>query len=587
MRDIKSYIDEFSLLNNDSSDSFDPTAGTIFFTKLEHRLKKSNFKKDKEFFSSSQWKKILLSSNEFKARFYDSSAKNSVAKINLDQIGTDAIAQSITKKMFSDKSEIDYSSFAGAGMVLELDSKFSAGLVGKELFFTSEFPDFKDRKFFFTVDWVHLWVFNSDIAILTFQATLTKITGLQDDVPLSISLGDLSAFNRCMRCSQEIRGGDTKFYIASNPEKEVSSNYFYKDIIWEIWLKNQDDDNYSILGLDKTGFRLHQDLQYHHMHHFSWAYLNPFIDNQGQIDTQKNILWDMPYLWPENMSINTVLNNLESQEWNDLKSSMHFAMMEGYPTTKDFILHNYAVTGSTSSNLDDWNPWKINPEHLKTVFNDQHIEMFAEKDGFVTKESMVFISTRTKYHHQSPDTSPRWVEIYYPLYALLLHLNFAVSRFVTKTVDAYQFPEMYIQESKDFQKFRNSFWFSQYGNDPETKLIARKISDTLNLEDRFAHLEKEMQEVSDSILKATHQIRIVIASVFLITVYPFWLLLKSSDGFNLLQNIFLQNKEFSLLLITTGILILGFFAVKFKKLLARLIGKLWSKILSISFDGNK
>ena len=168
-----------------------------------------------------------------------------------------------------------------------------------------------------------------------------------------------------------------------------------------------------------------------------------------------------------------------------------------------------------------------------------------------------------------------------------MHLHFAIGRFETMSVGAYEQPEKHLQESNDFQRFRNNFWFHQYGNESETKLLVSKIKTSQALDERFEHLDSEMQEVSDAIMRRTQQAKLILAAFFLGAIYPFWNLLKASPLGTLFTSIFETNETLYYGALIVALLAVFLAGILFFRPIIKIFGKIWAKILTISFDGSK
>lgn len=567
--------------------------GSIFLESFNHSITNSTLKKH---FDKDKWRKVCINLNDNKAGASFKSSELGGNSLNLEEIGTDAIRTSITQKIFTTDANVDYRQLEKAGMLLEL-TQDDHSLIGKKLYFEDQenkSTGFIDRKFGFEVNWVHLWLFNSGIALLTYKATLLEVTNTKSSENEELTLDHLALFNRCLRCTHDLATNALNFHFYHENESAqkvtVSKSYFFKDVIVDKWLSNNDKQKSGMqwLGIHDAATALYKR-QYHHMQTLTWAHIDPRAKTQNSHETKKaELLWNMPYMWPEpsnGYSLDKIIDDLGAENWNTTMSSAHFAMMEGYPTTKDYVLHNFTATGIEASNLDVNNSWHINPEYLRNLFDSAHFEMYAEKDGLAMKDTLGIISNRTK--EMQSDLAPKWINVYYPLYTLVMHLHFAIGRFETMSVGAYEQPEKHLQESNDFQRFRNNFWFHQYGNESETKLLVSKIKTSQALDERFEHLDSEMQEVSDAIMRRTQQAKLILAAFFLGAIYPFWNLLKASPLGTLFTSIFETNETLYYGALIVALLTVFLVGILFFRPIIKIFGKIWAKILTISFDGSK
>ena len=176
-----------------------------------------------------------------------------------------------------------------------------------------------------------------------------------------------------MRCKHEIIDKKVCFYTYEG--QKISESYFFKDIAIDNWLKNSPDSPSMILALDSESIdqKLLQN-QYSHMKVLTWAYLNPY-KKDGKINEDHKILWNMPTVWPEH-GYEGIDSSLFKKDWGALASSLHFASMEGYPSIKDYLLYDLAETGQYLSSWNENNVWALNPEYLKSLLQNQHIEIY-------------------------------------------------------------------------------------------------------------------------------------------------------------------------------------------------------------------
>lgn len=576
--DIEKIIDSFKYLNDDSSTN----SGSIFVAPLNHLLTKKLFKKNLQQIHKDGWKTVKGTKNSegFKAYFADHSLKEKKQIFHLDHIGSEAIRKSVTNKMFPgdndsyDKAVIE--SIENSGTMFELSSQPDQNFLNTDLYFETDY--YQGERYYFTLDYVHLWLFNTGIGMLCFKAKLIRVENKESGVSDTSTLAHIARFNRCLRSFENIEG-NTRFFTYEHTQ--IAQGHFFKDIILDKWLSNGPDESSTVLGLTANAKGKLLDKQYSHMKVFTWATLNPRSGNE-QWDINKELIWEMPYMWPKPDTAN-IVNDLSDKNWTPLASSMHYAIMEGYPSVKDYFLYEFAETGDSLSAYNSNHIYAVNPEYLKYILQNQHIEMYAEKDGLATNESLAFISTRTPELIDVASVPPNWQSNIYPLYILQLHVHEAINKFENVTTDAYKAPERYLQQIKDFQMFRNSFWFHQYGNKAQDKIVASKIDNALNIDARFNHLEKEMQEVANSIVQATQQIKTIVFTTTLILLYPIWLWIDANQILDELKIYYTEDPYESLGITFLALFLIQVFLVIFNKPIKTIISLIWSKMLSIRY----
>jgi hypothetical protein len=473
-----------------------------------------------------------------------------------------------------DKAVIE--SIENSGTMFELSSQPDQNFLNTDLYFETDY--YQGERYYFTLDYVHLWLFNTGIGMLCFKAKLIRVENKESGVSDTSTLAHIARFNRCLRSFENIEG-NTRFFTYEHTQ--IAQGHFFKDIILDKWLSNGPDESSTVLGLTANAKGKLLDKQYSHMKVFTWATLNPRSGNE-QWDINKELIWEMPYMWPKPDTAN-IVNDLSDKNWTPLASSMHYAIMEGYPSVKDYFLYEFAETGDSLSAYNSNHIYAVNPEYLKYILQNQHIEMYAEKDGLATNESLAFISTRTPELIDVASVPPNWQSNIYPLYILQLHVHEAINKFENVTTDAYKAPERYLQQIKDFQMFRNSFWFHQYGNKAQDKIVARKIDNALNIDARFNHLEKEMQEVANSIVQATQQIKTIVFTTTLILLYPIWLWIDANQILDELKIYYTEDPYESLGITFLALFLIQVFLVIFNKPIKTIISLIWSKMLSIRY----
>ena len=578
--EITKIMESFKYVNEE----LEKKSASIFIAPLEHSLSRKVFKRNLHKLRKDGWG-VIKGTNDpdgFKAYFADNSATGIKQIFHLDHIGNEAIRKSITSKMFTlddlkdDKAIID--SIENAGTMLELLPSPNKNFIGQDLYFESDY--FPTERYHFVINYVHLWLFNTGIGMLCFKAKLIRVEDTDFVKDKKINLSHIARFNRCMRCLHEIRGGNTIFY---SDKTKIAENHFFKEIVMHKWLSEGPNQPSRVLGLSADIFKAKLlDKQYSHMKVFTWAYLDLDHGNEQEIKNRK-LIWDQPYLWPKPHNT-TLANDLSNEDWTPLDSSMHYAVMEGYPSVKDYVLYDLAETGDYLSSMDSNNMWALNPEYLKSLLLNQHIEMYMDKDGLATFETLAFISTRThKADIGSSGNEDNWESNIYPLYILLLHVSATINKFENITTDAYKAPERYLQHTKDFQMFRNSFWFHQYGNKVQDKIFASKIINALDISARFNHLEKEMQEVANSIVQVTQQYKAIALSTALFLLYPIWLWADANQMLNKLKQYYRGDPYESLSVTLLAALSIIVFFVIFSKPIKRFVSFIWAKVLSFRY----
>lgn len=574
--EVEKILDSFKLINEENGYQ----SASIFIAPVEHSLNKKLLKRDLSKINKDGWKIVHRAddSDDFKAYF-----NNKRQILHLNELGNDAIKQSVTDKMFTHKEEDSINSILdsieNSGTMFELLPQPEKNFINKDLYFDAD--HYAGMRYHFTINWVHLWLFNTGIGMLSFKAKLIRVEDKSSGVSYQTDIGHIAKFNRCMRCKHEITDKKVSFYTYE--DQKISESHFFKDIAIDNWLKNSPNSSSMILALDSESIdqKLLQN-QYSHMRVLTWAYLNPYRKD-GKINQDRKVLWNMPNVWPEH-GYESIDSSLFEKDWGALASSLHFANMEGYPSIKDYLLYDLAETGEYLSSWRENNVWALNPEYLKSLLQNQHIEVFAEKDGLAVKEALAFISTRTP-ETMDPNLllAEEWESLHYPLYIFMLHVDAAINKFEKLTTNAYKAPERYLQRTKDFQKFRNTFWFHQYGSRNTSRVIANKINLALDIDERFEHIEKEMQEVSNSIVQATQQIKSILITMILILVYPIWLWVDANQMLDNLKILFVEKPIESLGLISLTIVVVPIFYMIFDKQIKNTISFIWSKLLSVRY----
>ena len=122
-----------------------------------------------------------------------------------------------------------------------------------------------------------------------------------------------------------------------------------------------------------------------------------------------------------------------------------------------------------------------------------------------------------------------------------------------------------------------------YGSRNTSRIIANKINFALDIDERFEHIEKEMQEVSNSIVQATQQIKSILITMILILVYPIWLWVDANQMLDNLKILFVEKPVESLGLISLTIVVVPIFYMIFDKQIKNTISFIWSKLLSVRY----
>jgi len=92
-----------------------------------------------------------------------------------------------------------------------------------------------------------------------------------------------------------------------------------------------------------------------------------------------------------------------------------------------------------------------------------------------------------------------------------------------------------------------------------------------------------MQEVSNSIVQATQQIKSILFTTILILLYPIWLWVDANQMLDNLKILFVEKPFESLGLISLTIVVVPMFYMIFNKQIKNTVSFIWSKLLSVRY----
>lgn len=377
----------------------------------------------------------------------------------------------------------------------------------------------------FRVDWVDLWVFNDQTAVLSFKVTL-------EDQPSGLELDHLTALN------QMLRGPWAQVSREGGVEKNWRS-----DIIEGLWLRsgisNSSTNAVTVLGQlagEDDGIEARRDKHSRYAKTLTMAEIPAFgsLANGEDRDMvgprckeEVEYLWNAPVTDPP-FDFTPHFNDTREAKRMDIFSAYHFATMEGYPTMGDYLLYDLASCGGVgaAAGFGDDPGWQVSPEYLRTLLDESGIEIWEYWRGFALHDTLAFLVTDPSMPMSANKSGGSQAEtLYYYVYVYLYHIQFKLNLLSREIIDGdlidlYKFRVI----QNRFHQFRNQYWFRDLTVDFQGVHIADKMKLGLRLDDSFATVQSEVSEVADFITDKLDKGKQALVGTLIASAYPLFYL---------------------------------------------------------------
>ena len=357
----------------------------------------------------------------------------------------------------------------------------------------------------FRVEWVDLWFFSDQTAILSFKVAATNSSDS------SLDLDVLTQLNQHLRAS-------AKHMHVKVTEDDGDEHNWWRDVVEGKWLGGdqpfESGARYTALGIMQDGTEQPAD-RIDEFSRYAKTLTMAEIPTLGSVlpDHMKSddkevsreeveCLWNAPVTDPP-FDFAPHVKEMANAERMDIFATYHFATMEGYPTAGDYLLYDLASCGrvGAAAGFTGDGSWQVSPEYLRELLSSGGIEIWEYWRGLAMRDTLSFLVADEHMPMSGDDIRGSQAEtLYYFIYVYLYHIQFKLNSLSDEIIDAdliNLYHSRLIQNR--FHQFRNQYWFRDITSDFQGSHIVDKVKEALRLDDSFGVVQSEITEVSEFI----------------------------------------------------------------------------------------
>jgi len=358
--------------------------------------------------------------------------------------------------------------------------------------------------FMFTIEWVDLWLFHDQSAILAFKTKLLEIQ--RDKQSQRPGIDDLNQFNHLMRYPGSRLGeakNDRIFSIA-NPSQ---SFHLWQDLVCRDWLGFE---THNVLMLEPDQIPpLDQDSRY------SKLLTVAQVTNIESGDAEFH--WNRPVTTPD-FAATADYAQFNQEEWTNAHEFYQRAMLSGAVNVRDLLLLELATTSREGKTWGGERQWQFDLTYVNRLFAENSIKIWSYWQGLALRDVCAFISYDDTMPLIQKNQAESW---YYPLYVYTYHQHIRLNHFSQEMID-YELGD-YVkarQILERFHAFHNQYWFSEVTIDFQGIEIAEKMRLGLGIENQYQIVNDEIKEISTFIERKMQAGKQALIAFLIFAFYP-------------------------------------------------------------------
>lgn len=390
----------------------------------------------------------------------------------------------------------------------------------------------------FSVEWVDLWYFDNDVAILSFKCQLADYNGTND-------IGKLTYFNKLIRNFK-----DTSVLVSGTHPNDTSRR-FWQDIVIEDWLiggklitagfpnepKLRNRFNEDEAGLHEYIITHYADNNVKYAKVMTFAKIPSICSN---INTQQHLSSDQIAETENKLAFNLNAPEIDppidftkhyeqimSGDRPDLLNAYQRGSIHGYPTKLDYLLFDLATSSMPGAAAGDTEKqdMKISPEYLRYVLDTSSVDIWECWRGLSLPNALAFLS-----YHEEMDIQDQIESRYYFLYVYHYHIQFKLNLLSEGIIDNELNDLKKTRKTKnEAHEFINQYWFNRITIEFQDVEVSKIIKLAFNTEEIFETVRSEIEAVSNFIDDKINKGKETLLTVLLISFYPILKLIELID----------------------------------------------------------